>query len=93
MVESKLRSSCLFQKISPQPQVILKRNGKRLLYLPEISLSVTTKNRTRRESKDHGTHGLLYVTWYAGWKFIVKFPHHEIIIVFVRGMVSLIEHK
>lgn len=61
--------------------------------LPKISLGITTKDRTSCEPKDHGTHGHIYVARYVGWQFIVEFPHHVVIRVFIRGMVCLIEHK
>jgi hypothetical protein len=61
--------------------------------LPECSLGITTKDRTRCESKDHRTRDLIYVTGYEAWQGIVKFPHQEVIRVFVRSMVCLIEHK
>jgi len=64
-----------------------------LLHLPESRLSIATKDRTCRESKDHRTHGLIYVTGYAAWQDIVKFPHQDVIRVFIRSMVGLIEHE
>jgi hypothetical protein len=71
------------------------KNKKRkyLLYSPKCSLGIATKDRTRCESKDHRTHGLIYVIRYSEWQGIIKFPHQEVIRVFVRGMVCLIEHK
>jgi hypothetical protein len=62
-MESKLSSSCL------SPQIIglsymkhQKRKRMYSLYLPECSLGIATKDRTRCESKDHGSRGVTYVT-------------------------------
>ena len=93
MMESKLCSSCLSQKKKPQQHEPPKtERGKSLLYLPECFLSIATKDWTRRESQDHRTRGLIYGSGLA-WQGIVKFPHQEVIRVFVRCMVCLIEHK
>ena len=61
--------------------------------MPESSLCIATKDRTRCESKDHRTHDLIFVTGYAAWQGIVKFPHQDVIRVFARSVVCLIEHK
>jgi len=93
MVESKLTSSCLSQKNRPQQYEPPKTKRKCLLYLPERPLGIATKDRTRCESKDHRTRGLIFVTRYAAWQGTVKFPHQDVIRVFVRSMVCLIKHK
>lgn len=80
------------KKSSPQPYVIPKKTEV-CFYLPEIFLSVATKDWTRCKSKDHRTHGLQVITRHAGRQFFVEFLHHEVIIVFVCSMVSLVEHK
>lgn len=96
MVESKLYSSCLSQNRSPQPRAPQKSgNRKGRPYLPESFLDIPPKDRARRETEDHRTHDLINVRGGlgAGWQLVIKFPHHEVISVFIRGMVRLIKHE
>jgi len=96
MAASRLRSSCLPKKDQRFSHVSYQRGNKKCwLYLPEGSLRMATKDRTRCESENDRTRDLVDGAKGAGagGQFIVKFPHQDVIRMLVRSMVRLVEYK
>ena len=74
-------------------------NIKGRLYLPESFLGIPSKDRARGQTEDHRTHDFINVRGGLGaelgaaWKLVIEFPHHEIIRMFIHGMVRFVEHE